>query len=91
MRYSLLQKHRECLICKTPLGLHEHHVFDGRNRQNSDKWGMTVWLCQRHHTGEEGIHLNEKQSFKLKAAAQRVFERKYGHDKFMEVFRRNYL
>ena len=91
MGKSILQTKRECLICKTTLNLQEHHVFEGRNRQNSEKWGMKVWLCMNHHTGDEGIHLDEKKNKRLKAAAQRVFEAKYGHDQFMKVFRRNYL
>ena len=87
----MLQKRKECLICKTTVGLHEHHVFDGIRRQASDECGVTVWLCARHHTGDEGVHTDEKRNLALKRRVQRAIEKKYGHDKFMEIFHKSYL
>ena len=87
----MLQKRKECLICKTPFDLHLHHVFEGNRRKASDKYGMTVWLCFKHHVGGEGIHHNTKLDRQLKAKAQKAFEDVYGHDKFMEVFKKNYI
>lgn len=87
----MLQKRKECLICKTPHNLHEHHVFEGCYRQASEKYGLTVWLCFKHHTGDEGIHFNTKLDRQLKAKAQKAFEQIYGHEKFMQIFKKNYI
>ncbi len=87
----MLQKEKQCLICKTTIGLHEHHVFDGSRRKASDKYGLTVWLCAKHHTGDEGVHQNEKLNLQLKRKVQAAFEKKYGHERFMEIFHKSYL
>lgn len=39
----------------------------------------------------KGVHMNIHMDLLLKRYGQRVFEEAYGHDKFMEVFHRNYL
>lgn len=88
---SMIQKRKECLVCKTTQGLQEHHVFDGIRRQASDDHGITVWLCERHHTGDEGVHTDEKRNLALKQRVQRAIEKKYGHEKFMEIFHKSYL
>ena len=38
-----------------------------------------------------GVHNNPDLDHKLKADAQRAFEAKYGHKKFMDVFGKNYI
>lgn len=51
-----------------------------------------MWLCGPHHNlSTAGVHFNKKLDEELKQYAQREFEKVYGHDKFMEVFNRNYL
>ena len=87
----MLQKNKECLICKTTQNLQCHHVFEGAYRQASDRYGLTVWLCMKHHTGDEGIHFNTKLDRQLKAKTQKAFEDKYGHDEFMKIFKKNYI
>ena len=70
-----------CFICGNPT-VAFHHVINGvANRKKSDKYGLIVPLCPRHH---DEIHQNQK-------LAQKKFEEVYGHEKFMEVFRKNYI
>lgn len=69
-----------------------HHIFMGNpNRKNSEKYGLKVWLCKEHHTGNTGVHQDIKLDLALKRMAQREFEKKYGRSEFMRVFGRNYL
>lgn len=70
-----------------------HHVFYGTgNRKISDDYGLTVFLCGRHHNASmEGVHFNKTLDTALKQYAQRIFEKKYSHEEFMKLFRRNYL
>ena len=89
---SLLQNEKECYITHSKFNLHCHHVYAGSNRKNSDKYGCWVWLrADWHNMSSKGVHFNRQLDLKLKQDMQRAFEEKYGHDKFMEVFHRNYL
>lgn len=38
-----------------------------------------------------GVHFNKELDRKLKVLAQERFEEMHGHDKFMQIFRKNYL
>nr|DAJ88657.1 MAG TPA: Recombination enhancement function protein nuclease, DNase, HYDROLASE.4A [Caudoviricetes sp.] len=72
--------------------LDEHHVFGGPNRKNSEEYGLKVYLCHDHHIyGPEAVHNNARIRHELQRIAQREFEKRYGHAKFMETFGRNYL
>lgn len=90
----------ECYLCRRLLGIdtpaasrEEHHVMHGTaNRRLSEHYGLKVYLCPYHHrTGPEAVHRCRHTDTVLKEMAQRVFERKYSHEKWMEVFGRNYL
>lgn len=87
---SVLQKSRKCLVCGTTLGLECHHVFYGSRRSMADKYGMTVWLCHEHHTGGCGVHNNAPLDRRLKIRAQERFEMLHSHEKFIEIFGKNY-
>lgn len=83
---------RECYVCKRTGGLHSHHVFGGPNRKHSEKHGMKVDLCGKHHNlSNLGVHFNPKLDLELKQVFQTIFEEQHGHDEFMKVFGRNYL
>lgn len=83
---------KECLVCKTIYGLHSHHIFGGRNRKLSEKYGLKVWLCGWHHNlSDEGVHFDNKLDNTIKQLGQRKFEAEHGHDEWMKVFGRNYL
>lgn len=89
---SIIQNNKKCYVCGSELDLHCHHVFGGRNRKKSEKHGMKVWLCGRHHNmSDHGVHFNRGLDLALKQDAQRLFERKYSHSFFMREFGRNYI
>ena len=88
---SLLQNTKKCYVCNTTLNLHKHHIYEGRNRNNSEKYGCWVWLCAKHHNmSDEGVHFNKKLDNELKQQCQLYFEKTYDID-FLSIFRRNYL
>lgn len=102
MSKSILQDKRggECYLCNLLLGIdtptpirEEHHVMHGTaNRKLSEHYGLKVYLCPYHHrNGPESAHRCRQTDILLKQAAQRAFERKYGSEKWMEVFGKNYL
>lgn len=52
MAKSILQKDKECYLCRrfynlrTVRGLEEHHILFGRGRRElSEQYGLKVWLC----------------------------------------------
>lgn len=92
MMDSIMQDRKECYICKDVHGLHKHHVFRGSHRKAAEKWGCWVWLRWDWHNGERyGVHNNPELERWLKRECQKEFEKRYGHEKFMEVFGKNYL
>ena len=98
MSRSILQTERDyCLLCKMLHDveyrgiLEEHHVMYGPDRKKAEHYGLKVMLCLDHHRlGKEAVHNNKEISDILKEYAQIVFERKYGHEKWMGVFGKNY-
>lgn len=91
---SIIQKSKKCFVCETTMALEEHHcIYGTSNRKQSDKYGLTVWLCNYHHTGsKQSVHFNKELDMHLKKLAQRKFEQVHGTRKdFMNAFGRNYL
>lgn len=96
---SILQEEgdRTCMLCllegmDPTRGVHQHHVFGGTaNRDKSEQYGLKVWLCYEHHEGSAGVHRNRETDLRMKRYAQKVFEERYTHERFMEEFGRNYL
>ncbi len=91
---------RNCMLCMMLHGdisqkavLQEHHVFYGSSfRKLSERNGLKVYLCLEHHVaGKEAVHSNKANDKQLKQYAQLVFEEHYGHERFMEIFGRNFL
>ena len=90
----------ECYLCKRLLGIdtpaacrEEPHAMPGTaNRKLAEHYGLKVYLCPYHHrNGPEAVHMCQRTDLLLKQAAQRIFEQKYNHKKWMEVFNKNYL
>lgn len=87
------------------LYMEEHHVFGGVNRKASEKYGLKVYLCKYHHTGDingssQAVHENRETDLWLKKRAQYAWERKYAkhlheseeaNEEFREIFGKNYL
>lgn len=100
MAKSIMQiKDGSCYLCKS---LHyndrqqlteTHHAIPGYGRRKlCEKYGLKVFLCLDHHRiGAAAVHNNKKNMLIVKQAAQRAFETMYSHEKFMEVFGKNYL
>ena len=76
-----------CFICgKYPQ--HVHHMLHGSMRKMADKYGLTCHLCYECH---QKLHDKGIMDRDLQIVAQVNFEEKYGHEKFMEVFGKNFL
>lgn len=81
-----------CYICGSPYGLENHHCMHGTaNKRLADKYGLYVPLCNGcHHELQNGKN-GRPLDLKLMQEAQRKFEQKYTHEKWMQVFRKNFL
>jgi len=94
MTKSIISNNPECLICKTTLDLHRHHVFYGTGkRQISEKYGCWVYLCARHHNmSSDGVHYNKALDKELKQRTQLKWEELNGtREDFIKTFGRSYL
>ena len=92
MADSILQSEKECWFCGRTNGLECHHVFEGTaNRKISEKYGLKVWLCHEHHTGDGGAQYDRERNLQLKQAAQKAFEQLHSHEEWMRLIRKNYL
>lgn len=70
---------------------HKHHIFEGRNRQNSEKYGLFVWLKpELHNMSNMGVHFNKDFDNYLKKVGQTAFEKHYPDLDFLSIFHRNY-
>lgn len=94
MSKSIISNEPECLVCKTTLNLHRHHVFGGvGRRKKSEMYGCWVYLCARHHNmSNSGVHFNKQLDTKLKQECQRAWEERYGdREDFRHEFGQSYL
>ena len=93
MSKSIIQTEKECYVCKNTYDLHCHHIFFGNgNRKISEKYGLKVWLCPRHHNlSNEGVHFNKQLDIIIKQIAQKKFEETHSREEFMSIIGRNYL
>lgn len=91
---SILQENKECYICKTTNWLEAHHVFGGANRKLSEKYGLKIYLCHRHHNEPpDGIHFDSWLMDRIKQDAQQIFMEHYNKtaDEFRQIFGKNYI
>ena len=89
---SIIQTEKECFFCGRTTCLHDHHVFFGNKHKNhSEKYGLKVWLCVEHHTGNESPHRSKEMNLFLKRIAQAKFEETHSREVFMRIFGKNYL
>ena len=97
MSKSIMHVKTVCWECEcTPQQryLEEHHVFNGPNRKNSEKYGLKVYLCYVcHRDNKLGVHgCNTDLRERLQQAGQQAFENKIGsREEFMKIFGKNYL
>lgn len=72
--------------------IEEHHVFFGpANRKLSEKYGLKVYLCVKHHRGNDGVHTKQENNRLVQAYAQRKFMETHRLEEFRAIFGRNYL
>ena len=91
---SIIQERKECFVTGDTNGLHKHHIFGAYNRNNSEKYGLWIWLRWDYHIADSPHrtpHNDKEVDLVYKQIAQRKFETRYGHDEFMRIFGRNYL
>ena len=92
MSKSVMQSAEESYLSRRTSNLHKHHIYFGNpNRRLSEEYGCWCWLTEEEHTGFKGVHHYRELDLLLKCKCQIAFERIYGHEKFMEVFGRNYI
>lgn len=90
---SIIQDTKECFLTGATGELHCHHIFDGANRRNSEKYGLKVWLIpELHNMSNRGVHFDRELRDMLCRVGQRAFEEKWGNRAmFMQIFGKNYL
>ena len=92
MARSILQDEKRCWICGSVVGLECHHILGGTaNRKLSEKYGLKVWLCHEHHTGDSGAQYVKEMNLQLKQEAQRAFEKTNSRELWMRLIGKNYL
>ena len=87
---SIIQQDKECYICGSPY-VEDHHIFGAANRNNSEKYGLKVWLCHEHHQGKYSPHFDPVLDRELKQMAQEKFLETHTFDEWMAEFGRNFL
>lgn len=76
----------ECLICHRPAEC-RHHVFPASNRENSEREGCWVYLCNDcHNMTLHSVHMDKRLDKELRRRCQAAYEAKHGHDRFVAVF-----
>ena len=76
-------------MCRRYVDTARHEIFHGPNRAISKKYGMWIDVCPRCHVE---IHKSDNINYRsLKEEAQRKFEMRWGHKRFMDLIMRNYL
>lgn len=91
---SIIQHERKCFYCTETEMLDTHHIFFGNpNRKLSEKYGLKVYLCRKHHTENEGVHFDKTKDLNLKRLAQETAMLHYGwsEEDFIRIFGKNYL
>lgn len=84
-----MQESKYCYVTGRTDRLELHHVFGGSRRKAADKWGCWVWLTHDIH---RAAHDSKPEILnQLRQECQERFEELHGHEKFMQVFGKNYL
>lgn len=90
---SIIQKSKECYLCKRKTGLHDHHIYYGTAlRKISERNGFKVWLCFDHHLGLYGVHgkHGHEVDIYLKQVCQKEYELNHSRKEFIKLIGKNY-
>ena len=93
-RFSIIQKNKECIVCKTRLDIHIHEVFFGKNRQKSIEDGCCIYLCGTHHNmSNKGIHFDHELDLKMKQQMENAWLKYYNKtiEDFIKRYGKNYI
>ncbi len=103
MKSIMDKKDGTCYLCRMLYGdytqkmVQEHHVFFGTaKRKLSEKYGLKVYLCLYHHTGDingsqEAVHRNKEMADLLHAEGQKAFMKVYPEKDFLQIFGKSWL
>lgn len=85
-----------CFLCGSSAEpLDEHHVFSGKNRKLSEKYGLKIYLCHNrcHIFGANAVHANAAVNRAVQEAVQRKAMEQYGwsEDEFRQIFGKSYF
>lgn len=87
----------QCFLCKRNRHagrLEVHHIFGAYKRKLSDKYGLTITLCEEcHRTGEYAVHRNAATMQYLHEYGQRkaMTENGWTAEQFRQIFGKNYI
>lgn len=94
MAKSIIQKTDRCYVCGGSIPTDTHHVFEGSNRAQSDKYGLTIRVHRRCH---EKLHNPTTESERdyakaLKRCVQTMAMNHYGWDteEWLKHFTKNW-
>ena len=92
---SIIQHEKECFVCGNTRDLAPHHCLMGNGmRPLAEQYGLKVWLCLDHHTGDHGVHHgNEALRKELQRVGERAFLDYYRKtvEDWIEIFGMNFL
>lgn len=94
---SILQSEKRCWLCGRagPEHLDRHHVYAGGMRNQSERYGLTVYLCHDscHENGTYAVHRSRATRERLQAWAQEQAMAFYGWsmEDWMGRFYKNYM
>ena len=87
-RYSLFSNEEMCYKCNGTSQLTWHEIFDGRNRQNSMRYGLCLRLCLKCHREITNDIAFKNEWYKK---GQVKFQETYPNLDFLSIFYKNYL
>jgi len=93
IKESIMQTEKKCYITGRIDNLHQHHIYFGKNREISDKYGFWVWLTGEYHNQDsrKDVHHNRSFDLQLKEDCQRKFEQTYTREQFRKLIGKSYL
>lgn len=81
-----------CYVCGSPNVEIHHIIFGTANRDLSDKFGLIVPLCSKHHrTGKHAVHKDINANLFFKKMAQEQFKKHFPQYDFIEIFGKDWL
>ena len=93
---SIVQTEKKCFLTGRTDNLHEHHVYFGKNRKLSEKYGLKIYLVgELHNLSDNGVHgkYGHELDLNIKEQVQKIAMEHYGWSigDFVRRFGRNYI